>query len=220
MKLESVGILIAMRAFDERNAIARIFSRDFGVMSGMMRGAVVARTNRPLVGQIGNVSWNARLDSALGVFHWDSDKNLAVPIMARGDLLQFMNAAFDLIATMLPERESYATLYDETVELLCALATTDAPANEYLKWEINLLRELGYALDLSHCSGCGRADNLHYLSPKTGRAVCDNCAAPYINKLYRLPLTLNTTLRFIESICATVGTNVPQFRTMLNKIKI
>jgi DNA repair protein RecO (recombination protein O) len=115
MKLESVGILIAMRPFDERNAIARIFSRDYGVITGMMRGAVVAKSGRPLIGQIGNASWNARLDSALGVFHWESEKNLAAPIMLRADLLPFMNAAFDLIITMLPERESYSALYEETV---------------------------------------------------------------------------------------------------------
>ena len=215
MKLESVGILISLRPFDYKNAIAQIFSREYGVMSGMMRGAIVARTNRPLVGQIGAASWNARLDSALGVFHWDAEKNLAAPIMVNANLLPFMNSAFGLIATMLPERESYEHLYDETVKLLNTLPVADSPADEYLKWEINLLRELGYALDLTHCSGCGGGKNLNYLSPKTGRAVCDECATPYINKLYKLPVTLNTTLRFLENICATVGTTLPPFRTML-----
>lgn len=220
MKLESVGILIGLRPFDEKNAIAQIFSRDHGVMSGMMRGAVVARTNKPLVGQFGSVSWNARLDDALGVFHWEPEKNLSAPIMVKANLLPFMNSAFGLITTMLPERESYEHLYDETIKLLNTLAASDAPADEYLKWEINLLSELGYALDLTHCSGCGKTENLNYLSPKTGRAVCDECAEPYINKLYKLPVTLNTTLRFLENICATVGAPVPQFRLMLNKIKI
>jgi DNA repair protein RecO (recombination protein O) len=220
MKLESVGILIALRPFDEKNAIAQIFTREYGVMSGMLRGAVVARTNRPLVGQVGSVSWNARLDSALGVFHWDAEKNLSAPIMMRPDLLPFMNARFDLICTMLPERESYEHLYDDTIKLLTNLVNTNTPADEYLGWEITLLGELGYALDLTHCSGCGGTENLCYLSPKTGRAVCDKCAAPYINKLYKLPVTLNTTLRFLENICMTVGTKLPQFRVMLGKIKI
>ena len=117
MKLESVGILISLRPFDEKNAIAQIFSRDFGIMSGMMRGAVVARTNKPLVGQFGSVSWNARLDDALGVFHWDAEKNLAAPIMINSNLLPFMNSAFGLITAMLPEREPYEHLYDETIEI-------------------------------------------------------------------------------------------------------
>ena len=206
-----------MRPFDEKNAIAQVFSRDFGVMSGMMRGAVVARTNRPLVGQVGSVSWNARLDDSLGVFHWESEKNLSAPIMTNANLLPFMNSVFALIAGLLPERESYEHLYDETIEMLTGLPCANNPADEYLNWEINLLRELGYALDLTHCSGCGRTTDLNYLSPKTGRAVCTTCATPYINKLYKLPVTLNTTLRFLENICATVGTPVPAFRLMMKK---
>lgn len=219
MKLESDGILISLRPFDDKNAIAQIFSRNFGVMSGMMRGAIVARTNKPLIGQIGNVTWNARLDSALGVFHWDAEKNLAAPIMNDSNLLPFMNSAFGLISTMLPERESYIGLYDETIKLITNMLRSNDVTQEYLNWEMCLLRELGYALDLSHCSGCGKTTNLNYLSPKTGRAVCDDCAAPYISKLYRLPISLNITLRFLENICANVGASVPLFRTMLTHKK-
>lgn len=219
MKLESDGILISLRPFDDKNAIAQIFSRNFGVMSGMMRGAIVARTNKPLIGQIGNVTWNARLDSALGVFHWDAEKNLAAPIMNDSNLLPFMNSAFGLISTMLPERESYIGLYDETIKLITNMLRSNDVTQEYLNWEICLLRELGYALDLSHCSGCGKTTNLNYLSPKTGRAVCDDCAEPYLSKLYRLPISLNITLRFLENICANVGASVPLFRTMLTHKK-
>ena len=81
-----------------------------------------------------------------------------------------------------------------------------------------LLRELGYALDLSHCSGCGKTNDLNYLSPKTGRAVCNDCAAPYINKLYRLPLTLGTTMRFISNVCGQQGIDIPAARLYLSRI--
>lgn len=219
MKLESVGILIALRPFDEKNAVAQIFTREYGVMSGMLRGAISTRANKPLVGQVGSVSWSARLDSALGVFHWEAEKNLAAPIMQNANLLSFMNAAFDLIGAMLPEREPYPNLYDETIKMLTTLGGKSVPGDEYLRWEIIFLRELGYALDLTHCSGCGRTENLSYLSPKTGRAVCNDCAAPYINKLYKLPITLDITLRFLENVCLTQGAKVPQFRTMLKPKK-
>lgn len=215
MKLESVGILIAMRPFGERDCVAHIFTYDFGLMCGMLRGAATARKNRPLIGQVGNVSWNARLDSQLGAFHWDAEKNLAVPLMMARNKLEFMNAAFELITALLPERERYEKLYLDTVDMLNNLAVAAAPDNVYLQWEINLLRELGYALDLSRCSGCGKNENLEFLSPRTGRAVCCDCAAPYINKLYKLPLDLRTTLRFIESICIQQGADVPMTRRMI-----
>lgn len=210
VKLESTGILISLRPFNERDALAHIFTRDYGVVVGMMRGAIVAKKNKPLVGQVGAMSWNARLDSQLGVFHWAADKNLAAPIISDLSALMAMNSVFSLIGTLLPEREAYPILYDETLMLLC-----DDVVVGYLDWEISLLRELGYALDLSHCSGCGRTDDLHFLSPRTGRAVCSSCAAPYVNKLYKLPLNLAVTGRFLESICLQQGADVPVMRRMM-----
>lgn len=216
MKLESVGILINLRPLGERDSIARIFTQDFGVLSGVMRAAQIAKKNRPLVGQVGTVSWNARLDSQLGAFHWEAEKNLAAPLMINRDALRFLNAAFELITALLPEREKYELLYCETSDLLGELASFGGDES-YLKWEINLLRELGYALDLSRCSGCGAREQLNYLSPRTGRAVCDKCAAPYIGRLYKLPLDTNTTMRFLESVCASQGVALPLARRMLTQ---
>lgn len=215
MKLESVGILINLRPMGERDSVAHVFTHDFGVMCGVMRAAQIAKKNRPLVGQVGLVAWNARLDSQLGTFHWEAEKNLAAPIMISRDALRFMNSAFELIATLLPEREKYELLYRETIDLLGELASGGGEES-YLKWEINLLREMGYALDLTRCSGCGARENLNYLSPRTGRAVCDNCAAPYIAKLYKLPLNINITRRFLESVCISQGVALPTMRRMLS----
>ena len=219
MKLESPGLLISLRPFNERDAVAHIFTREHGVVAGMLRGAITAKTNKPLVGQIGNATWGARLDSALGVFHWESEKNLTAPIMINLGRIKFVNCVFDLIKTLLPERESYNALYDSTVNFLKNLPNANSPADNYLDWEIILLRELGFALDLTKCSGCGRTENLTHLSPKTGRAVCAECAAPYKNRLFQLPLTLDTTLQFLEKICTELGTKIPNTRLTLTHEK-
>ena len=175
MKLETVGILIDIKPLSERDSLARIFTRDYGVMIGVMRGAVIAKKNRPLIGQAGAVSWNARLDSQLGVFHWEASRNMAALILS---------GCRDVVG-------------------------------EYLGWEINFLREIGYALDLSACAGCGKHDSLNYLSPRTCRAVCDACAAPYIERLYRLPMTLDVAMRLIERVCAAQGADMPVARRIL-----
>lgn len=219
MKLESTGLLISLRPFNERDAVAHIFTREHGVVAGMLRGAITAKTNKPLVGQIGNATWGARLDSALGVFHWESEKNLTAQIMINFERIKFVNCVFDLIKTLLPERESYSALYDSTILFLTNLPNTNSPADNYLDWEIILLRELGFALDLTKCSGCGSTENLTHLSPKTGRAVCAECAAPYINRLFQLPLTTETTLNFLEKICVELGTQVPNARLTLTREK-
>ena len=212
MQIETSGILINIRPFSERDAIAHIFTQDNGVLVGMLRGAFGAKKNKSLVGQIGNVSWNARLDSQLGVFHWEPEKNLSASLMQNNDLLKIMNSVFALIYTLIPERESYESLYVQTVQLLKDIADSANPYDLYLKWEILLLNELGYALDLTKCSGCGRTDDLIYLSPRTGRAVCASCGAPYMDKLYKLPINLNITKRFISGVCTAQGAEIPMAR--------
>ncbi len=198
-----------MRPFGERDVVAHIFTEKFGVLSGMLRGAVVAK-NKPMVGQMGAVAWGARLDSQLGVFHFEAQKNLGLVAMMDANKLKYLNAMFSLIETLLPEREAYPNLYNATLKTLA-----DLNMDSYLQWELDLLRELGYALDFSHCSNCGAKDNLIYLSPRTGRAVCGDCGAPYVGKLFDLPIDLNTTLRFVESVCRGLDVSVPEYRIFL-----
>ena len=209
MKLESNGIIVAMRPFGERDVVAHIFTQNFGMLSGMLRGAVVAK-NKPMVGQMGAVAWGARLESQLGVFHFEAQKNLSVAAMMDNKNLAYMNSMFALLVALLPEREAYQNLYAATIKTLSGLS-----AESYLQWELVLLRELGYALDLSHCANCGRTDDLVFLSPKTGRAVCRNCGAPYADKLFRLPVNLGITLRFLENACRGLDVSVPNYRIFL-----
>ncbi|MFQ6739531.1 MAG: DNA repair protein RecO [Alphaproteobacteria bacterium] len=215
MKFESDGILIRLRPFGERDCVGTIFSRGYGVVSGMVRGAATTKKNRPMVGQLGNMIWMARLDSQLGSIHWDSQMNMAVKLLCAPESLRYFNSMIDLIANLLPEREAYTSLYDYTLDIL---RKNILGANTYLGWEIVLLRELGYAIDLSHCSGCGAVQNLHYLSPRTCRAVCDTCAQPYLTKLYKLPITLDTTYRLLDSVCMQQGIQMPQMRKLIQNI--
>jgi DNA repair protein RecO (recombination protein O) len=135
--------------------------------------------------------------------------------MMNCDLLKIMNATFSLIYALVPERESYEDLYEKTFVLLSNLSTANNPYDLYLNWELDLLRDLGYGLNLTKCSGCERTDNLIYLSPKTGRAVCRDCGAPYTDKLYKLPVDLNVTKRFIDNVCKMHGVEIPAPRKIL-----
>lgn len=214
MKIETTGILIDLRPLNERDSLAHVFTRDNGVLVGMMRGAVVARKNKPLVGQIGNVVWNARVESQLGVFHWESARNMAAALMTSNMRLAMMNAAFGLLRVLLPEREMYNALYDATIEMMTDIMSPDA-VEKYMRWEINLLQYLGYALDLHACAGCGTHDDLTFLSPRTWRAVCASCGAPYSMRLYRLPLSVGLLGQLLDQVCVAQGTELPFARRIL-----
>jgi DNA repair protein RecO (recombination protein O) len=210
MKLESIGIIIGLRPFGERDAVAKIFTHGHGVLAGMMKGAIVARKNKPLVGQFGPCSWNARLDSQLGVFHFESERNLVAPFMSDPATLLYMNSAFALLSALLPERAEDARLFENTVDMLRA----PSPSG-YLEWEIWLLRSLGYALDLAKCSNCGCADDLKFMSKRTGRAVCSDCAAPYMDQVFALPVDLGVTKFFLGRAAADMGAKLPVERELV-----
>lgn len=195
MRLESVGIIIELCPFGDRDLLGRVFTDDFGVLCGIFKAGQIAKT-RPLTGQYGKVAWNARLDSQLGAFHFENDKNLLASIFNNPPKLQYANACFALLSTFLPEREKYKKLFDETM-LLC---TKEMDSDEYLEWELTLLSELGYGLALDRCGNCGGTENLKYISPKTGRAICETCGYDLRARLFTMPINLDTTKYFLGQI--------------------
>ena len=194
MKLESTGIIIELRPFGERDFLGRVFTCDFGVLCGIFKAGQIAKT-KPLTGQFGKAAWNARLDSQLGAFHFENEKNLLAHIFGSAEKLKYANACFDLLSKFLPEREKYDRLFSETIRLLA-----NPTAAEYLEWELCLLSELGYGLALDRCGNCGKAEGLKYISPKTGRAICESCGRDFGDKLFGLPLDLTATGYFLERI--------------------
>ena len=95
-----------------------------------------------------------------------------------------------LLSVTLPERDAHPALYARTLELVQALgAAADWPAR-YAAWELALLAELGFGLDLERCAVTGGAEDLVWVSPKSGRAVSREAGAPWAERLLPLPAFL------------------------------
>jgi DNA repair protein RecO (recombination protein O) len=105
--------------------------------------------------------------------------------------LAALAAACALAEAALPEREPHRPLYDASRALLAALGE-NAPAwpAVYVRWELGLLAELGFGLDLSQCAATGAHQDLTHVSPRSGRAVSAVAAAPYGERLLPLPAFL------------------------------
>ena len=192
--MESNGIIIELRPFGERDFVGRVFSSDFGILAGIFKAGQIAK-NKPLVGQSGKVSWNARLDSQLGSFHFENERNLLAAFFSNAEKLKYANACFALLSAFLPEREKYGKLFFDTLRLF-----SDLTPESYLEWEQGLLAELGYGFALEKCGNCGAKENLAYISPKTGRAICESCGQAYKDKLFGFPVSLDVTKYFLEQI--------------------
>ncbi len=189
------GTLIAVRPHGETSAIAEIFTRAHGLHSGVVRGGASRRLAPHLQpGTRLDVSWRARLETQIGVFSVEPHRARAGILADRLGLLG-LNAICALLRVTLAERHAHPGLYARTEALFDAL---DAPAGsglpawsaDYLRWEMRLLEDLGFGLDLSRCAVSGTREDLVFVSPKTGRAISRAAAGEWADRLFALPQVL------------------------------
>lgn len=182
------GILLARRRHGENAAIVEVFTRGHGRHAGIVRGGS-GRKMTPVLepGNQVDVTWRARLEDHLGTFTVEPIEARAAALMSDRLTLAGLNALSALLTFTLPEREAHPTLYDGTLTVLDMMSTSDHWPLAYLRWEMALLEELGFGLDLSTCAATGETENLIYVSPKSGRAVSAAGAGAWKTKL--LPLT-------------------------------
>lgn len=182
------GILLSTRRHGESSVIIEMFTPTQGKHAGVVRGGS-SRKIAPMLqpGAQLDVTWKARLEDHLGSFTVEPVRSRAAVAMADRRMLAGLNAVTGLLAFALPEREPHPPLYARSEALLDLLGQRDLWPLAYLRWEMTLLEELGFALDLTQCAATGAVDGLIYVSPKTGRAVSREGAGEWANRLLPLP---------------------------------
>lgn len=190
MDWQDEGVLIAMRAHGEASAIIEVFTALHGRHAGVVRGGASrkhAATMQP--GTQLAVTWRARLEDHIGSYTVEPLQSRAALM---GDRLGLagLSSICAMLRVALPERQPHPTLWRATMALLAALQhDPDWPAI-YLRWEMTVLEEMGFGLDLSRCAVTGRRDDLAFVSPKTGRAVSRTGAGDWADRLFPLPYCL------------------------------
>ncbi|WP_114227917.1 MULTISPECIES: DNA repair protein RecO [Sphingomonas] len=190
MRLTTPAIVLGLRNHGEHGAVIRLLTPDEGLVAGYVRGAR-GRRLRPVLmaGNAVEAQLAARTDVQL--------PQITVELIhSRGPLLSeaLPAAAIEWVAALtavaLPERQPYPRLYDALAALLDAVEAAPAArgwASALVRYELLLLAELGFGLDLEACAVSGASDNLVAVSPRSGRAVSAAEAEPYAGKLLRLP---------------------------------
>lgn len=187
MEWSDEGTVISMRPHGETAAIIEVFTAQHGRHAGVVRGGI-SRKVAPMLqpGAHLAVVWRARLDDHLGTYS-------AEPLRSRAGLLADrlalagLNAICALLHLALPEREAHPVLYLQTEALLDALGAEAEWTGRYLRWEMALLEEMGFGLDLARCAVTGQRDDLAFVSPRTGRAVSRGAAGDWASRLLPLP---------------------------------
>lgn len=184
------GVILSVRPHGETAAIAEILSRHHGRVLGLVHGGR-SRKLRPVL-QPGNhveATWRARLAEQLGHFAVEPRQSFAASVMDDPDALAGLLSLLAL-ARLLPERDPHPNLYEVTLFVLGFLDDAGAWPALLVRWELALLEELGFGLDLSSCAATGATDDLVYVSPKSGRAVSRAGGEPYKDRLLTLPAFL------------------------------
>lgn len=188
MEWAGEGLVLAKRPHGESSAILEIFSAERGRFAGIVRGGAGRRLGPHL--QPGNevaLRWRARLEGQLGQFTVEPLRARAAQLLDNRLALAALSSICALISRALPERAPHPALHAATLALLDALATLPDWRLPYLKWELGLLSEVGYGLDLSACAVTGARQGLAFVSPKTGRAVTHEGAEGWEDRLLPLP---------------------------------
>ena len=188
MEWQDEGVVLVARRHGETAAVAALLTRGHGRHAGLVRGGA-GRKARP-IWQTGNrlgVTWRARLPEHLGAYTAEPVRLYAADVLDDPARLAGLSSACALIDARLPERDPHPALYDALVDLLDALAQRPDWAARYVRFELALLAELGFGLDLSACAATGAAEGLAYVSPKSGRAVSRAGAGSYADRLLPLP---------------------------------
>ncbi|WP_439526977.1 DNA repair protein RecO [Roseovarius mucosus] len=182
------GILLNSRRHGESSVIIEVFTPERGRHAGLVRGGA-SRKMAPVLqpGAQLDLEWRARLEDHIGTFRVEPLKSRA---WTMGDRMALagLNAVCALLLFVLPEREAHAELYRKTLILLDILDQPEIWTLAYLNWEMALLEEMGFGLDLRRCAVLGeKANDLSYISPKTGRAVSRAGAGEWADRLLPLP---------------------------------
>ncbi|MEO0358283.1 MAG: DNA repair protein RecO, partial [Pseudomonadota bacterium] len=188
MEWRDEGLLLAVRKHGETSVIADVFTQDHGRHAGIVRGGT-SRKMSPILqpGAQIDVVWKARLEDHLGSFSVEPIRSRMAGVIDTPLALAGMNAALALLGFALPERSQHAELFETSVTLCDLICATDAWPLAYLRWEIQLLEEIGFGLDLYQCAVTGDTQDLQFISPKTGRAVAARAAGEWSDRLLPFP---------------------------------
>ncbi len=194
MEWSDEGLIIGVRRHGETSVIVEAMTPEFGRHMGLVRGGRSRRHAATLQpGNTVHLHWRARLEEHLGVFSIELKKGRAADMIANRRRLYASQLVLSHLR-LLPERDPHPRLFGFAIEILDADGDLCQRMQMLSLFELALLDELGFGLDLSACALSGRREGLSHVSPRTGRAVTADAAGKFVDRLLPLP-------RFFRETC-------------------
>jgi len=190
MQFVDSGIIISVKKYSESSLIVKVLSRNHGLYSGFVRSATSSPKTRAIYQNFNLVDfeWKSRAEEGLGFFKIELKNSFLAQIISSPIKISSVSAIANIIEQNFLEREPAEEMFLGLLRLLQKLNFDDEIfLKQYIKFEIELLRILGYGIDLSECVATGTTKDLCFVSPKSARAVCSEAGQKYRDKLLILP---------------------------------
>jgi len=188
MDWEAPAIVLDARPYGEGDAVAGVMTEAYGLHRGLARGGN-SRAGAA-VWQAGNLvqaRWVGRLADQLGSFSAELVHPAAALAMDDPLVLALLTSACAVAEGALPEREPHPRAFHGLLQIIARLSLGPPMLAELVRWEAQLLADLGYGLDLTACAVTAETAGLAYVSPRTGRAVTAAASGIWAGRLLRLP---------------------------------
>lgn len=190
MEWRDEAIIIGVRRHGETSAIVELMTHSHGRHLGLVRGGR-SKQMQPVLQQGNGVQavWRARIEEQLGSFTIEATALRTGAIMASAQALQGVDL-IGVLLRLLPERDPHAGLYEVADLIASHLHEPLIGPQLMVRFELMILAELGFGLDLAACAATGTTEDLVHVSPKSGRAVSRGAGEPYRERLLPLPAFL------------------------------
>lgn len=187
MEWRDEGMIIGLRRHGETSLIVELMTRAHGRHLGVVKGGR-SRRMQPLMQQGNSVEavWRARLEDHLGLWQLDVTEARAGDILGSSLALNGIGLVAELLR-LLPERDPHENLYEMAVAIAETFSQPLLAGELMVRFEMAMLAELGFGIDLAECAATGRREDLVYVSPKSARAVSREAGLPYRDRLLLLP---------------------------------
>jgi len=187
MKWTDQGIILSSRSYGENSRIVSLLTPQYGRHAGLIKVPKTRSRTSLEAGTFVEATWNARLSEHLGQWNLETQAAMGARLLSIPLALTALSSACSLTDQCLVERHPYPRLYDLLKQFIEDLVHSPNNLIPYVNYELALLKDLGFGLDLSVCASTGQQHDLIYISPKTGRAVSREAGEPYKMQLLPLP---------------------------------
>lgn len=199
------ALILSVDKLGEHDALVQVFTPVHGLCRGVVKRGLTSKQRADVQpATLAEATWKARMPEHLGTLTLEAKHGFASRVMHDPLRLAAIGSVLAMVGSSLAERDAHPELYAQLINFLQHVAAGVEPLlwlAEYVRLELALLELAGFGLDLTCCAATGTTEALHYVSPKSGRAVSQAAGQPYHDRMLALPEFIRVGEVFPQSLC-------------------